>query len=372
MLPLRRKIKWTLLGIGLVIFSVIGYYMYSFFMFAGEIHKSPEDSRFKKFYNNPPQPLGNQTEDLTPPKWEGSERVNILLLGGDSRGLKPNEIPRSDSVMVASIDPVTKKSTLFSILRDTYVKIPGYGSDRINAAIAVGGPNLAMKTVSDLMGIPIQYYVYTDFKGFIALVDAIGGIDIDVEKNMKYSDSEDDHEYDIDLKKGMQHLDGKMALQYVRFRHDAMSDFARTERQRKFMKTLAEKLQTTTSLIKLPRILQKIDPYIETNLTVAQMIRLGGLGFELRTEGLASQQVPPAELLEERKVGGADVISVNPDKLKRYVQQLFDGKGTDGSGLTPGSSSKGTLSEGNETGAAAGSHNVSKAGTGSGGHAKNR
>lgn len=369
MLPLRRKIKWTLLGIGLVIFSVIGYYAYSFFLFAGDIHKSPENSRFKRFLEQPPQRLGKKTEDVTPPKWEGTQRVNILLLGGDSRGLKPNEIPRSDSVMVASIDPVTKKSYLFSILRDTYVKIPNYGSDRINAAIAVGGPNLAMKTVSDLMGIPIQYYVYTDFKGFIALVDAVGGVEIDVEKNMKYSDSEDDHIYDIDLKKGLQLLDGNKALQYVRFRHDAMSDFSRTERQRKFMRALAEKLQTTSSLIKLPRILQKIDPYIETNLTVSEMIKLGALGFELRTEGMASQQVPPPELLEEKKVGGAEVITVNPEKLKRFVQQLYNGTATGNDGPSS-NTTKGTLSEGSNSGTGTSSGSVTKAGASTGSQAK--
>ncbi len=126
--------------------------------------------------------------------------MNVLILGGDSRGLKKNEIPRSDSMMVASIDPVTKKAYLFSILRDTYVKVPGHGNDRINTAVATGGPNLAMKTVSDLLGIPIQYYVYTDFQGFIALVDAIGGIELEVEKDMKYRDSEEP-EFDINLKK---------------------------------------------------------------------------------------------------------------------------------------------------------------------------
>lgn len=324
-MTMRKAFKWTFLALSALIVCFIGYYAYSFYSFARNIQKSPEDSPFK---NVQTQPLSVKKgkEDLTPPKWEGKDRVNILLMGGDSRGLKENEIPRSDTIMVASIDPVTKKAHLFSILRDTYVKIPDYGQDRINAALAVGGPNLAMKTVSNLLGIPIQYYVYTDFKGFIALVDAVGGVEIDVEKNMKYSDSEDGHEYDINLKKGLQRLDGKTALQYVRFRHDALSDFARTERQRKFMQAIAKEMQSTSSILKLPRILQSIDPYIETNMTVSEMVKLGALGFEIRTDEVASQQIPPAELLEEKTVGGAEVIGVNPDKLKAFVNNLLNGE----------------------------------------------
>lgn len=319
---MRKKIMWSLLGVVVAVLGVFGYYAYSFYSFADKISTSSENST--RFGGVMHQTVTQTGEKLTPPKWEGKERVNILLLGGDSRGLKDNEIPRSDSNMVVSLDPVTKKSYLFSILRDTYVKIPNSGWDRVNTAIATGGPELAMKTVSDLMGIPIQYYVYTDFKGFIALVDAVDGIDLEVEKDMRYSDSEDGHEYDINLKKGYQHLDGKTALQYVRFRHDASSDFTRTERQRKFMKALAEKLQSTTSLIKLPRILQSMDPYIETNLSVTEMLKLGALGFEVKTDGMVSQQIPPQDLLEEKRVGGAEVLGVtDPIKLKNFVKELF-------------------------------------------------
>lgn len=84
-----------------------------------------------------------------------------------------------------------------------------------------------MKAVSDLLGIPIQYYVYTDFQGFIKLVDSVGGVDFYVEKDMSYSSIADKNEYDIDLKEGMQHLDGDAALQYVRFRYDKMGDYTR-------------------------------------------------------------------------------------------------------------------------------------------------
>ena len=231
----RAGIAFLALTIG-----VAGYYAYSFYKFFDD---SGETSVFDKFQNQPPQtledpdapdapgtyhPMPEQVTYVEPAKekWEDSGRINILLLGGDSRGLRPNEIPRTDTMMILSIDTVTKKAHLLSLLRDTYVKIPGHGSNRINTAVVYGGPNLAMKTVSELTGLNIQYYVYTDFQGFIHLIDEIGGIEFEVEKDMYYSSAVDGPEYDIDLKAGLQVLGGKEALQYVRFRFDARSDYS--------------------------------------------------------------------------------------------------------------------------------------------------
>ncbi len=319
----KSKWKWIIGSVVLLILAAIGYYSYSVIQFANRIQTDPNDSIFAK--------VQQHDDEYTPPKWEGTERVNILLLGGDQRGLRPNEIPRSDSILIASLDPVKKQAHLFSILRDTYVNIPGHGKDRINAALAIGGPHLAMKTVGELTGMTIQYYVYTDFEGFIKLVDSIGGIDFEVEKDMRYTDSADDHKYDINLKKGMQHLNGTQALQYVRFRHDALSDYSRTERQRKFLQAVAAKLQSTSSLIKLPKILNSVAPYIQTNLTISDMLKLASLGYECKAEALISKQLPPLELLEEARVGGASVITVNEKRLQQFVQETL-GQTNDGSG----------------------------------------
>jgi len=309
------KNKWLYWGLGalLAVVVIIIYYIYSILSFANNIQE-------------PGTPVteenGQQEEQV--PVWEGTERVNILLLGGDSRGLKANEIPRSDTIMIASVDPVTKKAHLFSILRDTYVEIPGRGKDRINAAIALGGPELAMDTVSRLTGLKIQYYVYTDFQGFIALIDKLGGIDFEVEKRMKYTDSADDPQFNIDLQPGLQHMDGRTALQYVRFRHDRLSDYSRTERQRKFLIALAGELKKSTSLIRLPSLLRSVEPYIRTNIGLDDMLKLARLGMEVDTANIPGIQLPPAELLREETIGGASVITVSSlDKLKAFVQEQF-------------------------------------------------
>lgn len=314
----KRKVNkplwWTLSIVLLLVLGGGAYFTVSVVQGLDSMQKDPENSPFKD--------VPTVKEDAPePPKWEGTEPVNILLMGVDARGVKKGEIPRSDTMLVASLDPVKKKIHVFSILRDTYTDIPGYSANRINSAI-IHGPNVAMEAVGDLLGLPIQYYVYTDFQGFIKLVDAIGGVDYEVEKDMVYKTIADGPEYDIDLKKGMQHMDGNKALQYVRFRHDATSDFTRTERQRAFLKVVADKLKSTTSLLKLPTILQEVSPYIDTNLSVGDMAKLASVGYDSSMAG--SAQIPPMKLLREETINGSSVLTVSSEKaLKEYVQEVI-------------------------------------------------
>ncbi|WP_410513394.1 LCP family protein [Paenibacillus sp. BR2-3] len=310
----KKPLLWTLAILLLLIIGGVVYYFTAIVKNLDNFNKDGDNSPFSNVATV-------DAETPEPPKWEGTEPVNILLMGVDARGVKKGEVPRSDTMLVASLDPVKKKFYVFSILRDTYVSIAGQDEDRINTAIT-HGPNTAMQTVGDLLGIPIQYYVYTDFQGFIKLVDAIGGIDYDVEKDMVYKTVADGPEYDIDLKKGYQHLDGNMALQYVRFRHDATSDFTRTERQRGFLKAVADKMKSTTSLIKLPTILSEVNPFIDTNLNLNDMWKLANVGYESSMGG--SEQIPPMNQLAEEKVRGSAVLGIRDlDELKQFVQETM-------------------------------------------------
>lgn len=341
----KRAILWSVVGVIVVVAAFAAYYFTAIYNQVDNFQKEGEQS---PFYNVQP----TETKVPEPPKWEGTERVNILLMGVDARGLKKGEIPRSDTMLVASLDPVSKKAYLFSILRDTYTEIPEHGSERINTAIT-HGPNTAMQAVSELLGIPIQYYVYTDFQGFIELVDAVGGVDFYVEKDMHYTSKADNHEYDIDLKKGQQHLDGKTALQYVRFRHDALSDYTRTERQRNFLKAVADKMKSTTSIMKLPSILEKINPYIDTNLSIQDMWKLATVGYDAQMA--ASEQIPPMDLLIEKNVGGSSVLGVrSEEELKQYVQDVFAKSEETGDGNEAESGSEPGGTESNGSGSEAG------------------
>lgn len=311
----KKRIAMILILIILAIIAFGLYYFTSIYKGLEGLKKTSENSPFAEV-------MASEEKVVEPPKWLGTEPVNILLMGVDARGNKKNEIPRSDSMMVVSLDPVQKSIHMFSILRDTYTDIPEHGKNRINTAVTYG-PKTAMRAVSDLLGIPIQFYVYTDFQGFIKLVDAVGGVDFHVEKDMTYESKADNHEYDINLKEGDQHLDGKTALQYVRFRHDALSDYSRTKRQRDFADAMVEKMKSTTSIMKLPTILEEVSPYIDTNLSVEDMWQLASVGYKSKMQ--ASEQIPPTKLLEEKYVGRAAVLGVtSSNELKAYVQQVLE------------------------------------------------
>ncbi|WP_235680213.1 LCP family protein [Paenibacillus albicereus] len=311
----RRPWLWSLFAVMLVMAGLVAYFIVDNYNALNNLQKDPENSIFDQFENN--------AELEQPPEWEGTERVNILFMGGDGRGKKTTTEPaRSDSMMIVSIDPVTKKAHLFSLLRDTWVDIPGRGQGRANEAIVLGGYKLSMQMISELTGLEIQYYIYTEFEGFKSLVDAIGGINIDVEKDMKYTDNADGNRYDINLKKGYQELNGDQALQYVRFRHDATSDFTRTERQRKFLSAVADKMQNLGNITRLSTIIREVSPFVETNLSATDMAKLGQLGFGLQNAGTA--QLPPSHLLADERVGGASVLAItSEDQLRDYVQEVL-------------------------------------------------
>lgn len=305
--------KRVLLLMFVVIAATAGYYGYSFYQFAQNIQEP-------NVITPPPLDGGAATKAAEIPQWDGKERVNILLMGVDRRGMKNNGLPRSDSMMLVSVDPLTKRYDLFSILRDTYVDIPGNGSSRINSAIVDGGPELAMKTVSQFTGLPVDRYVITDFEGFKALIDAVGGVELDVEKNMYYHDPTDKGVYDINLKKGLQQLDGNKALQYVRFRHDATSDYTRTERQRKLLAAIANQMKNGTTLIQLPSILKEVTPYVQTNIGSMDMLKLSALGLSLNTQSPGNYQLPPMGMFRESHKAGS-VLVPDVDQIQSFIQE---------------------------------------------------
>ena len=313
---MKLRTKSILFCLLLLLVGGAGYYGHAFYSFLTGVQE-PNIIAPTKSDEKPKEPKSEI------PVWGGTQRVNILLMGVDRRELRPDEHPRSDSMMVVSIDPVTKTYDLFSILRDTYVKIPGYGSSRINSALAEGGPELAKSTVSDFIGVPVDRYVITDFEGFKSLIDAVGGVEIDVEKNMRYRDPTDKGQYDIDLKKGLQRLDGDKALQYVRFRHDAMSDYTRTERQRKLLAALAVQMQKGTNLIQLPAILDSVRPYIQTNMSSTDMVKLAGLAISLKSDQAGQYQLPPMGTFREENRGGS-VLVPDEDAVKQFVQEQME------------------------------------------------
>ncbi|NMB11596.1 MAG: LCP family protein [Firmicutes bacterium] len=214
------------------------------------------------------------------------EPVNILILGIDER---PDDPGRTDTMILASIDQVKGRVSLISLPRDTRVQIPGKrGYEKLNSAHAYGGPRLATATVSQFLGVPVRYYVRINFDGFEELVDTLGGVEIDVERRMKYDDyAQNLH---IDLYPGKQVLSGADALSYVRFRADGLGDVSlidpakgeyggRILRQQKFVQALVGQALQPSTIAKLPTLLLQLRDCVTTNLPVTQML---GLGLSMR------------------------------------------------------------------------------------------
>lgn len=196
---------------------------------------------------------------------------NIMVLGVDRRS---GDTGRSDTLFVTMLDTSRNQAALLSVPRDTLVSIPGHGWDKVNHAYAYGGHELSRKTLENFLGIQINNYVLVDFQGFIKLVDAIGGVDIDVEKTMQYADPYDgENGLVINLQPGRQHMDGTTAIQYVRYR-DEEGDIGRVARQQKFMKAVFAKLRSTSLLTRAPEIARTLYQSIETDLSVTDLASL--------------------------------------------------------------------------------------------------
>ena len=214
-----------------------------------------------------------------------SNQLNILVLGVDKRA---DDVGRSDTIFLLSIDPKRQQIFQLSIPRDTRVLIPDHGWDKINHAYALGGKNLAVRTVERFLGVKIDHVVEIDFKGFYRIVDAIGGVDIKVDKRMYYEDPWDsDGGLVIDLRPGMQHMDGKTAITYVRYR-DEEGDIGRITRQQQFLQAVMDKVSSPGIITRLPAIISEVSSAIDSDLSTLELLNLGRFFKDSREKGLST------------------------------------------------------------------------------------
>ena len=217
------------------------------------------------------------------------DKATIMIMGVDQRA---DDVGRSDTLMVTMIDPKKNKAALLSVPRDTRVKIKGHGYDKINAAYAYGGHKLSECTVEGLLGVRIDHYIIINTHSFQRIIDALGGIDINVEKRMYYEDPwDDDGGLLIDLQPGKQHMDGKTAVTYVRYR-DEEGDIGRIDRQQKFMKAVVEKLTSPAVVTRLPAVIKEVMDSIETDLSFRQLLEFAGTLKNAQKNGLKTDMVP--------------------------------------------------------------------------------
>ncbi len=291
---LKRKVPFIICGLLLIALLAAGYY---------EINKilNPDAPGF-----------------ITSPVSSG-KRTNVLLLGIDAR--QGETMARSDSIIMASIDPKTKQIALLSIPRDTRVNIPGHGWDKINSASVYGGPELTTKVVSELLGVSIKYYVLTNFSGFKDIVDTLGGVTIDVEQNM-YHEDVTDLDNEIYLTKGLQRLDGDKALQYVRYRGYVQGDIDRTKHQQVFLMALAKEMLQPSTIPKLPKLIPEINKYVKTNLGTSDMIKMASTFSNIENYNMVAQTLPGRNIT----IGDGSYWGVDPSEARVMVAKLFNGE----------------------------------------------
>ena len=269
----------------------------------------------------------------SPMKEEGV--TNILLIGNDSR--ENGEDGRSDAMILLSISNKTKKIYMTSLLRDMYVEIPGYKDNRLNAAYSYGGAELLMETIEQNFDIHISRYVLVNFEAFANLVDAVGGVDLEltgkeveyvngylVEYNILLGRPEGTDYFD-DLSGGMVHLNGPQALAYCRNRYIG-TDFGRTERQRKVLTEVIHKLPK--GVLTNPKgLIDGLMPNLTTNLTQAECYRLSLMAPKILTYDIIQNSIPIEGTYKDATHRKMSVLEVDFEANKKFLQENLYGTG---------------------------------------------
>jgi polyisoprenyl-teichoic acid--peptidoglycan teichoic acid transferase len=243
--------------------------------------------------------------------------INIVLLGSDRR--PGSGAWRTDSMIIVSVDPQANVVRLLSIPRDLWVYIPGHGYNRVNTADlwgeldkTGGGPERVKRTIHHNLGIPIHYYVRVDFAGFISIIDAVGGIDVDVECPLP----------DISLSAGMHHMSGRDALRYARSRKST-NDFDRGRRQRKVLMALWDQSLTLDIIPRLPELWRAMSTTFQTDMTLDQVINMAYLGVQLKPQRILSRAIGPSQVRSWVTPEGAAVLLPREVEIRTMLQNFY-------------------------------------------------
>ncbi|MBC1340128.1 LCP family protein [Listeria welshimeri] len=279
--------------------AVIGYFQYQ-----SSLKEAQNDSKLKEYKFNGVKADG--------------DAINVLLIGSDSRGADQG---RSDSLMIAHYNTKTNTPKLVSIMRDTYVDIPGHGKNKINAAYSYGGPELVRQTIKENFGVDVEYYVVANFEGFPKIVDTLApeGIKINAEKDMSKN-------IDVSIKKGEQVMDGKTLLQYARFRKDAEGDFGRIRRQQQVLEALKEQALDVGDVTKIPDVIGKLQGYSSTNIPNGTLMSIGADFLLGKTKTMEKFAIPVEGKWHNERIEGAgsvlrlDDMAANAKALQDFLK----------------------------------------------------
>ena len=265
------------------------------------------------------------------PTWDVISKdgvTNILLIGADN-GDDGNS-HRSDTTMLVSIDNGTKKLRLVSFLRDLYLEIPTVGKTKLNAAYANGGPALTMQTIENNFRVNIDKYVSVNFENFEAIIDKMGGIDIDMSAEVA---AEENRNIGSNLHEGVNHLDGRLALYYARIRATD-SDFGRTGRQRQVVEAMIARMKELNP-VEFSKLMYDYLPYVETNLSDGDLLALAAMAPSIMNYEMETMAVPNPNAYEDQTIQGSGMVLVPdlPENCRLLREFLYGTSGTDNAGL---------------------------------------
>lgn len=263
----------------------------------------------------------------TPPPWDGAQRVTLLLMGLDYRDWISGEgPPRTDTMILFTIDPINRTAGILSIPRDLWVNIPGYSYGRINTAYQLGeafqhpnggGPGLALETVEELLGVPVDYYAIIDFFAFERFIDEIGGVKVDVQEKMKVDPLGDNNTKT--LRPGLQTLSGELALAYARARKTEGGDFDRAERQQQVILGIRERVLSAdilpTLISKSGVLYNELSSGVHTNLTLDQAVKLAWLASQITDENIKRGVIGPPDQVN---------LAVSPDGTQQVLKPITE------------------------------------------------
>lgn len=255
------------------------------------------------------------------PQWDvmsDKKVTNILLLGTDR---EKDGLQRSDTMMLVSIDNKNKVIKLTSFLRDLYVEIPTVGKTRLNAAYSNGGPALAMQTIENNFRVNIDQFVTIDVDSFAEIIDKMGGIEVNISQPEA---DEMNRVMDAQMSAGKNHMRGTLALYYSRIRM-IDSDFARTNRQRKVVGCMVDKLKTKNP-IELSSLLHDYMGYVTTNLTDGEMLGLAANAIGLMNYPIETMHIPQGGMYQDRDISGAKVLVPDLEGNSKELREFLYGK----------------------------------------------
>jgi LCP family protein required for cell wall assembly len=278
------------------------------------------------------------TSGPAPRPWDGASRVTILLMGLDYADWAGREGPaHTDTMMLFTLDPLSRTAGILSVPRDLWVDVPGYGYNKINTAYFIGqaeglpggGPGLAIQTVEQFLGVPINFYAQVDFHAFEQFIDEIGGIEVEVPEEISV-DPIGPHNT-VFLEPGLQTLDGPTALAYARNRDTAGSDFDRAQRQQQVILAIRDRILSLNMLKiliqKSPILYQQLASGVHTNLTLEEIISLAWTASQISEESIKRGAIGPDQVIQDFSPEGLSILRPIPEEVRLVRDEVFTATG---------------------------------------------